>query len=482
MPASLWDTSSSSRAPLLLVVAGVVGCLLVAATPTFLAAGSASVRPTPTVARTAGRLVLPPQTSPPGSAATLNLRPGTVRGGGPAASDPEVSRGPGLLSGPMAVVGCALLAAVAWGRGSLRQRQVELQSLALLASTGTTVPKTGHHTAEEELVREAVAHFFEDPDRVVVTPTTGGVNNVVQYLTTPDGDRYILRIYNNGNKSEKVVWEHAILRQVNQQPLSFETPRALPAKDGRSHVLLSSGAECCVFHVIPGTLAKTTSPFEVGRATGELCTAMGNVKVDMKGPIAPYWDVFAAHHHIGGRKELFYAEVAANPAFEACREAMDYLVGQIRLMEAKLEQFHALDLPQQVVHGDLHYDNVMVVDDTVSGFLDFEFCAYDWRAMELAVALSKYVGEAEPLPLIEEFVEGYCQFGRLTPDEIAIIPDLISLRIFSNVIYFTSRAMAQEDGIESLTSRAPSYAKRVRWINDNRDAIVSAIKSRMPVA
>lgn len=62
-------------------------------------------------------------------------------------------------------------------------RQVELQSLALLASTGTTAPKTGHHTAEEELVREAVAHFFEDPDRVVVTPTTGGVNNVVQYLT-----------------------------------------------------------------------------------------------------------------------------------------------------------------------------------------------------------------------------------------------------------------------------------------------------------
>jgi hypothetical protein len=28
------------------------------------------------------------------------------------------------------------------------------------------------------------------------------------------------------------------------------------------------------------------------------------------------------------------------------------------------------------------------------------------RAMELAVALSKYVGEAEPLPLISEFCDG----------------------------------------------------------------------------
>ena len=32
---------------------------------------------------------------------------------------------------------------------------------------------------------------------------------------------------------------------------------------------------------------------------------------------------------------------------------------------------------------------VLVVGDRVSGLLDFEFCSYDWRAMELAVSLSK---------------------------------------------------------------------------------------------
>lgn len=56
----------------------------------------------------------------------------------------------------------------------------------------------------------------------------------------------------------------------------------------------------------------------------------------------------------------------------------------------------------------MHYDNVLVsAEDTVNGVLDFEFCAYDWRAMELAVGLSKYVSEENPLPLIEEFVTGY---------------------------------------------------------------------------
>ena len=32
----------------------------------------------------------------------------------------------------------------------------------------------------------------------------------------------------------------------------------------------------------------------------------------------------------------------------------------------------------------------------VSGKLDFEFTAYDWRAMELAIDLSKYCSEQEP--------------------------------------------------------------------------------------
>ncbi len=85
-------------------------------------------------------------------------------------------------------------------------------------------------------------------------------------------------------------------------------------------------------------------------------------------------------------------------------------------------------------------------------------------AQELAVALSKYVSEDNPLELIDGMCTGYGLSGaELSDAEISIMPDLINLRIFSNVIYFTGRAMAGEDGIDSLTSRAGAYAKRVRW-------------------
>jgi hypothetical protein len=58
-----------------------------------------------------------------------------------------------------------------------------------------------------------------------------------------------------------------------------------------------------------GTLAKTTSPEEVGRATGELCQAMGKVQLDCVPPIPPYFELFKVHHAINGNTQLFYDQV-----------------------------------------------------------------------------------------------------------------------------------------------------------------------------
>jgi len=43
----------------------------------------------------------------------------------------------------------------------------------------------------------------------------------------------------------------------------------------------------------------------------------------------------------------------------------------------------------------------------------------------------------------------------------------------------TGRAIGKEDSIEALTSRAATYAKRVKWVNANRDALVASIKGKM---
>lgn len=153
---------------------------------------------------------------------------------------------------------------------------------AAAATSAPAAPRTGFHTAPEELVAEALSLFFPDcpADKLTLSATTGGVNNVMQYVETPDGTKYLLRIYNNGRKPEKAEFEHAVLAQLNAGPaLSFQVPKALPSRNGRNHEQLADGSDACVFFLIPGSLARTTTPREVGRAAGELTRAMARVQV-----------------------------------------------------------------------------------------------------------------------------------------------------------------------------------------------------------
>lgn len=125
---------------------------------------------------------------------------------------------------------------------------------------------------------------------------------------------------------------------------------------------------------------------------------------------------------------------------------------------------------------------MLVQDGKVTGLLDFEFSAIDYRAMELAVCLSKYAGEAEAMAFFNSFIAGFVQHGRLTPQEIDAVPDLINLRILSNVVYFVGRALSKEDDIASLTTRLENYNKRVEWVNANAQAIRDSIATKLAAA
>jgi homoserine kinase type II len=63
-----------------------------------------------------------------------------------------------------------------------------------------------------------------------------------------------------------------------------------------------------------------------------------------------------------------------------------------------------------------------------------------------------------------------------------VVPDLINLRILSNVIYFVGRALSKEDDISSLTTRLENYNKRVDWVYTNAGAIVESITTKLAAA
>jgi homoserine kinase type II len=205
----------------------------------------------------------------------------------------------------------------------------------------------------------------------------------------------------------------------------------------------------------------------------------------------PYFDLYKAHEAIS--KELFLQETASD-LYSPCRQEMDSLVQKVLELEVNLDSYHQHYLPQQLIHGDLHYDNVLVLfapasasaavermTGRVSAILDFEFCAMDWRAMELAICLSKYLAQPEPFNYVVDFIQGYAEGSHSTEPylselECAVVPSLIELRILSNVVFFVGRVRARQESAEILTGgKAGDYVGRLRWIAENRERLVALL-------
>lgn len=338
----------------------------------------------------------------------------------------------------------------------------------------------------DDLYREAVACFIpleNNAGSVSFVPCPGSVNNVIRYVSVENSISHVLRIYNNGNDFKKIELEHLILDCLNKLDLTFSIPQAVSTMDAALPIAeLSHGSKVSLFHLIPGTLPKLRFPRQLGAACGELSSALGKVTQQLNAVqleeirnngTPPYYALYRAHHSMS--KEAFAQQISTS-AYDVCREDITYLADAIIALEDKLSRYQELDLPLQLIHGDLHYDNILCHEDgRVSGILDFEFIAMDWRAMELAICLSKYASEEEPLSYFNEFIAGFAYSMTLTQSECQSLPMLIVLRILSNVVFFVGRAMVGEDKHETLTAgRAAAYRHRIEWILSNKSEIVSS--------
>jgi homoserine kinase type II len=380
-----------------------------------------------------------------------------------------------LLTAALAFEGSASAFSIQPTKPSTNLVQMGMSTTAEEATGGgSSIGAVGSKLTEMDLAMEALGNFFDTTEGIQLTPTTGGVNNIVQYVTLPSGEKELLRIYNNGCDEERVIFEHEILRQLNENSFSFQVPTFIVSKAGSTVVRLSNGADACMCSLIPGVLPKLSCAEDIGRAAGELNTALTKVNIDPSTCVcAPYWKMWKVHHAI--TRELFVKEMKG-PSFDGeIRETADRMLQETLDILDRCEGAYQ-SLPVQLIHGDLHYDNVLVQDGKVTALLDFEFASFDWRALELAICLSKYAGEEpDATPYFDDFISGYAKHGILTKAEAEAIPDLINLRILSNVVYFVGRAISGEDNISSITTRIQNYERRVTWVKENSKAIIGRI-------
>lgn len=100
--------------------------------------------------------------------------------------------------------------------------------------------------------------------------------------------------------------------------------------------------------------------------------------------------------------------------------------------------------------------------------------------MELAICLSKFIGQQAPLDFFKPLIQGYAAHGKLSTAEAEAMPTLLNLRILSNVVFFVGRALAGEDGWSTLTNRLEAYETRVKWAHTNAAAVTQLVLQLVP--
>lgn len=119
-----------------------------------------------------------------------------------------------------------------------------------------------------------------------------------------------------------------------------------------------------------------------------------------------------------------------------------------RVRERVMPALHGLSAP--LAHNDLHGDNVLVTTApfTITGVLDFGDMCRTPRVADLAVAASYARGRvgaiAEPWAAARAYVAGYEEEQPLTPDEHALLPELVLLRLAQRGILNSAIAAANQ--------------------------------------
>ncbi len=287
-----------------------------------------------------------------------------------------------------------------------------------------------------------------------ITEGKTGWNNTTRYVQA-EGRRWVLRIYETHREASKVAFEHAVLRELNEMALPFNVPCPILARDGSSYVFTGDGTErlACVFPYLEGdrpTGKDSRVAASIGAAAAQLSIALAHVHNAIKPQYPPYYELDQAHPLCTpDRVASFCSEPPEAFAAEAGRLAViGQALGDIRSFLPRLRE-----LPHQLIHGDINHSNLLG-GQNMTAVLDFEFCTWDVRVMELAVIVAGLLSESEQpsdsedLSQIEAMLSGFGEKLRLSREEVEAIPILVRLRKLDVFLHFLGRYW---DGVDDAS-------------------------------
>jgi hydroxylysine kinase len=260
--------------------------------------------------------------------------------------------------------------------------------------------------------------------------------------------RYTLKLANPAEAMGMTAFQTAALLHVARIDPGLPTPRVVPALDGRPIIPLADGALRLLTWCQGVPVAGIPRSAALARATGDALARLTVALHDFSHPADDHvllWDI-----------RRFPNLLPLLPALpEALRTSVTAFASRFQSDIAPI----LARLPTQVVHADFNPHNLLVdlQDPThLTGILDFGDMVRTPRICDLAVAASYLIDPDDPLALLAPLVSAYHHRLPLLPQELALLPDLITARMLTTRVITAWRAARYPENAAYILRNAAS--------------------------
>ncbi|MDH3452745.1 MAG: phosphotransferase, partial [Gammaproteobacteria bacterium] len=249
------------------------------------------------------------------------------------------------------------------------------------------------------------------------------------FLIETMGGRFVLKIANSAEPLAALELQNAVLLHLARLAPDLGTPRVCRTPDRRDIVCVRSTEK--VEHAVR---VLTFVDGEVFAGVARSAALLRN----LGGFVGRVVRALQGFGHPAAHRDLLW-DLRSAQRIEAY---LEYVTdGELRELVAyftKRYKHHVVSyfdaLPVQVIHNDANDHNLLVKDERIVGLIDFGDMLYAPRVCELAVALAyALMNEAAPLSAAREVVAGFNEQVRLGDDELAVLYDLVAMRLCLSV-------------------------------------------------
>jgi len=283
-------------------------------------------------------------------------------------------------------------------------------------------------------------------------------------LTEQNGERHLLKIWNQTRDPRVVDFQMQALRHVERSDPTLPTPRVERDRDGQTQVWTDGpgGARhiVCLLSWRDGVFIREARQSEtlktrLGAALARLDLALSSFEHPAQHRNL-FWDVSRAE-----RLSPLAADIEDTDLRKLVLRTIDRFDRETR------PALHGLR--HQVIHQDFHLDNVLVDPDDpdrITGILDFGDALHSALVCDLAVACAYQLADGQdPLAGILPMVAGYHQVLPLRADELRVLPGILRARLVSSVVITSHMAVLHPANRDYLLIDTAASADRLRRLS-----------------